>query len=192
MRLDQFLAMARRPIALLSSAIEIIMFLTDTEGNKTGQDMTDWLPRFVEESNRIEGIAHTRPVEIQAHKDFLSTIPTIDTLTTLVAVCAPSNRLRDQRGLNVTVGSHIAPEGGPEIRGRLKELLFQAHEHILTPYTLHCDYERLHPFTDGNGRSGRALWLWMMLRGSEHDIRMAKGLGFLHTFYYQALGEFRE
>lgn len=42
-------------------------------------------------------------------------------------------------------------------------------------------YETLHPFTDGNGRSGRALWLWAM--GGIHRAP----LGFLHHFYYQAL-----
>ena len=36
-----------------------------------------------------------------------------------------------------------------------------------------------HPFTDGNGRSGRALWLWQM---NNHAP-----FGFLHTFYYQTL-----
>jgi hypothetical protein len=39
---------------------------------------------------------------------------------------------------------------------------------------------RFGPTTDGNGRSGRALWLWCM--------RGRAPLGFLHQFYYQTLG----
>ena len=37
---------------------------------------------------------------------------------------------------------------------------------------------------DGNGRSGRILWAWQMI---EHNINPGLSLGFLHTFYYQAL-----
>ena len=36
---------------------------------------------------------------------------------------------------------------------------------------------------DGNGRSGRALWLWQMVNQHNYDMR----LGFLHLWYYQSL-----
>jgi hypothetical protein len=49
------------------------------------------------------------------------------------------------------------------------------------PLEAHVRYETLHPFTDGNGRTGRALWYWMMVGSSRAD------LGFLHAFYYQTL-----
>ena len=48
-------------------------------------------------------------------------------------------------------------------------------------WALHKHFESLHPFLDGNGRTGRALWLWMM--GGIAQVP----LGFLHTFYYQTL-----
>lgn len=45
--------------------------------------------------------------------------------------------------------------------------------------------------TDGNGRSGRALWAWMMLcRGGSYGRAKVIELGFLHTFYYQTLEHF--
>lgn len=46
------------------------------------------------------------------------------------------------------------------------------------PWEVHIAYEMLHPFTDGNGRSGRMLWAWQMRNFP---------LDFLHTFYYQTL-----
>lgn len=55
------------------------------------------------------------------------------------------------------------------------------------PYHIHVDYENLHPFTDGNGRSGRALWLRRMKDLGENSFYQALDLGFLHTFYYQTL-----
>ena len=63
----------------------------------------------------------------------------------------------------------------------LGEILADAVDECSSAYVLHCRYESLHPFTDGNGRSGRALWLWMM-----GGIEEAP-LGFLHTWYYQSL-----
>jgi hypothetical protein len=146
----------------------------------------DWLPRFVSESNKIEGILRAPTnAEIAAHETFLSSNAKIADLEAFVAVAAPGHRLRDRLGLNVRVGNHVPPVGGPHIREGLGVLLSQTSE--ATPFKLHCAYEDLHPFTDGNGRSGRALWLWMMLRRPGRDAHMARKLGFLHTFYYQTL-----
>jgi len=152
--------------------------------------MSDRLRHFVVESNRIEGI--TRPPtdeEIAAHERFLSDRPTVERLISFVAVVQPDARLRDQEGLNVRVGDHIAPRGGTEIRHKLDLLMFDAigggfRSH---PYNIHCRYEKLHPFTDGNGRSGRVLWLWGMQDEGVGSWRQVQQLGFLHCFYYQSL-----
>ena len=50
-------------------------------------------------------------------------------------------------------------------------------------YSNHFDFERFHPFTDGNGRTGRAIWLWQMVNQHDYDL----SLGFLHKWYYQSL-----
>lgn len=77
------------------------------------------------------------------------------------------------------VGDYIAPPGGPDVRAELDRLIFCANHRTMDAHTLHIEYEMLHPFMDGNGRSGRLLWLWM--REGRAPI------GFLHRFYYDTL-----
>jgi hypothetical protein len=147
-----------------------------------------WLLGFIRESNMIEGIIR-RPAkgEIAAHEKILALGNLgLDDLVEFVAAVAPHARLRDQRGLNVCVGAHLAPAGGDDIPINLAALL--ANLPYQTPYKAHCRYEKLHPFTDGNGRSGRALWLWQVLNGDNPgEAERAQELGFLHCFYYQTL-----
>jgi hypothetical protein len=140
------------------------------------------ISEFVRESNRIEGIVRdpTRQ-ELQATEEFIAAdFPTVVRVKAFVAACQPNARIRDRAGLNVRVGSHIAPPGGPEIVTALEEILEFAP--VYEPYVTHYQYETLHPFTDGNGRSGRAIWLWQMMRCAG-----GAPLGFLHHWYYQSL-----
>ncbi len=145
------------------------------------------LADFVRESNRIEDI-HREPTgeEVRATARFLSRQKiTVDDLVALVSVYAPGKLLREHPGMDVRVGNHIPQPGGPVVRGWLEILLGEVNGERgydrPTPYAAHLRYEALHPFMDGNGRSGRALWLWMM-----GGIKRVP-LGFLHTFYYQTL-----
>lgn len=74
--------------------------------------------------------------------------------------------------------------GGPKIRAALN-LLLQEINNGDDPYRTHQTYERIHPFTNGNGRSGRALWLWSMNKNKK--LHYVMKLGFLHNWYYQSL-----
>lgn len=134
---------------------------------------------FVTESNRIEGIKREPTAkELAEHQRFMALeIVTVEELERFVRIYQPNARLRDQPGLNVRVGNHIPPRGGKEIREKLADLLHRACL-LPRPHMHHLEYEALHPFTDGNGRSGRVLWAWQM-----RDYP----LGFLHHFYYQTL-----
>ncbi len=136
------------------------------------------LKDFIRESNRIEGI-HREPtkIELGAYEKFLSWKEiTINRLENFVMeICGAE--LRSKRGMNVYVGNHTPRKGGPEVVMYLQEILEDMTSLKDSWYT-HMEYETLYPFMDGNGRSGRALWLWMEKQAP---------IGFLHKFYYQNL-----
>jgi hypothetical protein len=138
----------------------------------------------MDESNRIEGMGKATPEEVAATARFLSRKElTISDFVDLVKVYQPDARPRFVQGLNVRVGNHYPMRGGPGVQAYFQDLIETANvwREPKGAYASHVDYENLHPFTDGNGRSGRALWLWQM-----GGIERAP-LGFLHHFYYQTL-----
>lgn len=143
------------------------------------------LIRFVHESNLIEGIVRDpSPAEIIATQEFIekSSI-TIPDLVALVQVYAPGHVIRDQPNLNVRIGAYVPPAGGKQIVTELEKLLDDVNGRRLTPWQAHVNFEFIHGFTDGNGRSGRTLWAWHMIASGQDPF----SLSFLHRFYYQTL-----
>ena len=134
------------------------------------------LEDFVVESNRIEGIAGYNWADYDAHTRLLTRESlSVSELVAFVNGVQPNAVLREKPGVNVVVGRHRPPEGGSRIVLELEEILYAAAS--TSANDIHRRYETLHPFTDGNGRSGRALWLYMM--GGIERVP----LGFLRTWY---------
>lgn len=137
----------------------------------------------VRESNGIEGIFRApTSAEMEAFYDVMNApVVTVSSLTKFVVACTGIGApLRDKKGLNVRVGSYMAPPGGPTIKKALAELLTGAE--TMEPHALYLAYENLHPFVDGNGRSGRALY-HRRLGPNGRSMQ----LGFLRDFHYRTL-----
>lgn len=137
------------------------------------------LTDFMQESLHIEGILRP-PFEhemagLEAFRRMIRP-PTVMELTALCKTFQANAQLRDKLGLDVVVGNHFPPRGGQGIADNLKRLLDNSRDY--TAFRLYCAFEALHPFTDGNGRTGRALWLWRM--GGHPQ-------SFLKSFHYQTL-----
>ena len=151
---------------------------------KQYQSNKSTLTGFIIESNRIEVITVDPSVrEIDGYKAFLKHYELkVGDVCQLVQAIQPGTRLRMEPGMDVQVGAHTPRRGGNLVLMQFKDLMNRditiSHpwEHA---WELHLESENLHPFMDCNGRSGRAVWLWLMAG--------AAPLGFLHHFYYQTL-----
>ena len=104
-----------------------------------------------------------------------------------------AGRLR-ARGEYVRIGSHIAP--APEHVVRLLEELLIAHrsrsdDHIIDRVScFHLEFERIHPFNDGNGRIGRVLLnLQLAEAGLPPIIIRNKGK---QGYYYPAFRDYQD
>ncbi len=143
------------------------------------------LTLFLTEGLRIESIVRAPTVEeIGAFRTFMSEpTVTVKTVCVLQEVFTPGRPLRTISGMDVRVGTHIPLRGGPDIKPMLEGICAAANKPDSNPWHVHVSFETLHPFMDGNGRTGRALWAWQMRRIGNDPFE----LSFLHRWYYQTL-----
>ena len=96
-------------------------------------------------------------------------------------------------GEYVRVADHIAP-GPKEVTGRLEKMLAEynanSHENIIKRIAmLHLIFEHTHPFVDGNGRIGRVINNYLLIREGFVPVNIK----FIdRKMYYEAFKEFSE
>lgn len=143
------------------------------------------ITRHVKESNLIEQIKRDpTPGEIEEMKRFINLYEiSFDNVIKFVSIYEPKAKLRAKKGMDAFVGDHIPPGGGAGMGYKVMDILSDIEPTKESAFEIHNRYESLHPFTDGNGRSGRAIWLWQMTKFYRHVPK----LSFLQTYYYQSL-----
>ena len=103
------------------------------------------------------------------------------------------------RTISVRVGKH-SPPAARDVSGLMFELLDWWNKKsvglspVLSSAILHYRFEHIHPFADGNGRTGRALALWELYRrgfDSHHIFSVDEYYWEDRPGYYAALGAVR-
>ncbi|NBS56862.1 MAG: Fic family protein [Betaproteobacteria bacterium] len=104
------------------------------------------------------------------------------------------------RMIAVRVGKHVPP-AATDVSGLMFELLEWWNKKsvelspVLSSAILHYQFEWIHPFADGNGRTGRALALWELYRrgfDSHHIFSVDEYYWEDRPAYYKALDQVRQ
>ena len=142
----------------------------------------EFLTRFMIESNAIEGENGLNPGDFDATRGFIGRPISERSLLACHAKLGEhlkvdwAGRYRD---CGVRVGDYVAPPY--EEVPRLMRAYFKALPQ-LDSWGAHNRFQKIHPFHDLNGRTGRLIWLHKALReGYSGEI------GFLHAYYYATL-----
>ena len=134
---------------------------------------------FAKESDKIEGEKYN-PQHLVSLQRILYNDLDEEILLNAHKLFAPCEKWSGKyRDVNVSIGGEIAPS--PAL---VKELMHNWFLDLpkMDSYEAHVRFEKIHPFQDGNGRIGRAVWLKKALNEG-YDYRIS----FLHQFYYQVL-----
>ncbi len=140
--------------------------------------------RYVEQRSGIERLAHEDVFEL--HR-------------LLAEGVMDQGEAGRYRTINVRVGGHLPPAHS-EVSGLMFELLewwngpSAALSPVITSAIIHCRFEIIHPFADGNGRAGRALALWELYRrgfDTHHIFSVDEYFWEDRPAYYGALDQVR-
>jgi len=137
------------------------------------------------ESNQIEGEDRINPGDEKAFDFAVSGIKGLRHITDIHQILGAYlkkpwvGRFRD---CAVTVGGHSCPH-----HTELVELMVEyvANLDDMDSWTAHNEFEKIHPFQDLNGRTGRLIWVSKAI-----DEGYDFSIPFLQKYYYQTLTQY--
>lgn len=144
--------------------------------------MTFLISKAIRESNHIEGVWDEEEVaqslvawRFLIEQEVLTTGVLLELHRLVMLNLLPEGR--GQRGqyrlTNVTVGDRLCPHylEIPFLIDGWLNLMRPQNLEMLTPTYTHIEFEHIHPFIDGNGRTGRMLMWWHAIKaGIEPQI----------------------
>lgn len=175
-RVEQIAALRERIQATTVQVPWIPALQKDTRTRNThsstaieGNPLTLEQVRAVEEGREIPAVAGLRFIETNSNKRSINHEDVFTLHRILAAEVMDQGSAGCYRTMAVRVGGFVPPPPG-DVSGLMFELLTWWNNEpaklspVLSSAILHYRFEAIHPFADGNGRSGRALALWELYR----------------------------
>lgn len=137
------------------------------------------IEEYIHESNAIEGIySDEQDAQSLVAWDYLKDEPilTFENIALLqgkITLLQPDLRdeykgvYRSTPKINVIIAGRLAPD--PELVDVLIQNFILDYP-ALDPLAAHIRFEMIHPFVDGNGRTGRMIYWWHCLQNAEEPI----------------------
>jgi Fic family protein len=144
------------------------------------------------ESNAIEGV-YDRTALVQAHRAW-KYLMTVQTMTTRAVRHAhailmkhqplASKYVGDWRDIPVYIGGVKKIQPKVVIQEEMARWCFKTNtvDRNFDPITLHIEFENIHPFVDGNGRMGRLLLNWHLVKRNKSKLLVYTEAN-KHTYY---------
>jgi hypothetical protein len=122
------------------------------EVRRQGHDLAVWSDGGIRVVNmgRAWQLAASRPVEFMCS----------EMICGLGRLIEPEKNALGFRTVNVRVGNHACPPH-EEVIPRLEDLLTKLRRQGMEPLDFYREFEGVHPFVDGNGRTGKCILNWL-------------------------------